>query len=439
MNSKLATIEIFRGGQWRPAGTLKPSRPEQGYRGESQFEYLTDYAIDFANSDTKQQAGLSRRYPVDFDLQQLPHWPAFILDILPGGYGRQQWLNQLELDDGPAADWSLLLRGAAFPPGNLRIAEAAASKDLSTPVPLINGEMVPMREHPGFSRQDVVARSEHFVEYAYQHAIYAAGGSDVQGVAPKLLLTESTSGNWHADGVLQDSDVKAHWIVKRPRGRKLSDQNVLRNEAAYMSVADRLGLRVFSKLCWEQDNLFIPRFDRTVHPGGKVERHGMESLCSLAGVAEYGAKVSHDLLCKALIQYCSDSPRDLLEYIKRDIVNVVMGNKDNHARNTAVTRSTNGNVRISPLFDFAPMYLDPEGIARVCRWEGDTEHGGSPEWAKVVELYEHFLSDGKPALRQFGSAIKQLPSIMASMGVDEDIIENRMPYIEHHARQLIEL
>jgi serine/threonine-protein kinase HipA len=438
MTPELATIEIFHGGRWHPAGTLTPSRPERGYRGESQFEYLTDYAINFTNSDTAMLARLSCRYPVDFDLHQEARWPAFILDILPSGYGRQQWLNHLELDDGPTADWSLLLNGAAFPPGNLRIAEAAASKDLSTLVPLINGEMVPMREHPGFAREDVLARSEHFVEYAYQHAIYAAGGSDVQGVAPKLLLTQSNSGFWHAEGALTDQDVKAHWIVKRARGRTLSDHKILKNEAAYMSVADKLGLRVFSQLCWEQDNLFIPRFDRTVSPIG-IERHGMESLCSLAGIAEYGVPVSHDLLCKAIIQYCTNSGRDLLEYIKRDIVNVVMGNKDNHSRNTAVMRYANGNVAMSPLFDFAPMYLDPEGIARVCRWEGETERGGSPEWGKVLELYGHHLDDAKSALRQFGSTIKQLPSVMSSMGVDEDIIENRMPYIEQNARQLIKL
>jgi serine/threonine protein kinase HipA of HipAB toxin-antitoxin module len=34
----------------------------------------------------------------------------------------------------------------------------------------------------------------------------------------------------------------------------------------------------------------------------------------------------------------------LLEYIKRDIANVVLGNKDNHARNSAVMRYEDGRV-----------------------------------------------------------------------------------------------
>jgi hypothetical protein len=41
-----------------------------------------------------------------------------------------------------------------------------------------------------------------------------------------------------------------------------------------------------------------------------------------------------------LLDYALDN--DLLEYIKRDIANVVLGNKDNHARNTAVMRYENG-------------------------------------------------------------------------------------------------
>ena len=126
-------------------------------------------------------AGLSCRYPVDFQLHSLGRWPAFALDILPGGYGRQQWLEQLGLQEGPGADWPLLLAGTAFPPGNLRVAEAVAARDFNTPVPTAAGDVVSMKDTPGFARDDILARKETFVEYAFQHGIYAAGASDVQG------------------------------------------------------------------------------------------------------------------------------------------------------------------------------------------------------------------------------------------------------------------
>lgn len=439
MYPEKATIEIFLDGRWIAAAILHPSNSPLGYQASCYFEYLIEYAAQYSGSEIAQQAGLSCRYPVDFDLHQESRWPAFILDILPSGYGRQQWLKQLEISDGPSSDWPLLMRGTAFPPGNLRIAEAVAAKDLTSLVPLVSGDLVPMHQHPGFQREDILARNEFFIEYAYQHAIYAAGGSDVQGVAPKLLLTQDLAGRWHAEGVLPDEQVLACWLVKRPRGHSATDRQVLKNEAAYMSVANELGLDVYAELSWENDNLFIPRFDRIILPGGQVERLGMESLCSLAGIAEYGVPVHHDTLCRSILSYCTDSERDLLEYIKRDIANVVLGNKDNHARNTAVIRHQDGLVKLAPVFDFAPMYLDPEGIARVCRWEGDAEKAGDPEWARVLVRYQTHLGDAKYILRRFGETVARLPEFMKKHGVDDAIIEHRLKSIENHSRQLLAL
>jgi len=433
-----ATIEIYRAGRWQPAGTLTPANPDRGYQSAAQFDYLLEYAAENAGPDTAPTAGVSCCYPVDFDLHQHDHWPAFVLDLLPSGYGRRQWLEQLELAEGPSSDWPLLLHGTAFPPGNLRIAEAVAAKNLDCLVPTAAGDLVPMRDHPGFTREDILARDEAFIEYAYQHGIYAAGGSDVQGVAPKLLLTQGRGGAWHAEGRLTDTEVQAHWLVKRPRGTTAADRQVLKNEAAYMRVAEDLGLRVHAKLIWERNNLFIPRFDRRVS-GGRITRFGMESLCSLAGIAEFGARVLHDALCDMLLRYCTTPEQDLLEYIKRDIVNVVLGNKDNHARNTAVMRHEDGSVSLAPIFDFAPMYLDPEGIARACRWDGDAEQAGSPIWRTVIERYQDHLDDAATELRHFGELVAKLPTTMRECGVDDDIIEHRARAIDAHAQQLLTL
>ncbi|MFK7958366.1 MAG: type II toxin-antitoxin system HipA family toxin [Lysobacterales bacterium] len=435
MLANYATIEIFLGGSWVPAATLKPVDVGRGYQSASQFEYLLEYATEYAGAATAAAMGTSCRYPVDFDLHRETNWPPFMLDILPSGFGRRLWLEQLELADGPSADWQLLLRGAAFPPGNLRIAEAAAAKDLDCLVPTASGDSVAMRDHPGFTRDEVVARGETFIEYAYQLGIYAAGGSDVQGVAPKLLLAEDWGGAWHAEGRLPDHAVKQHWLMKRPRGNSDADLQVLRNEAAYMRVAAELGLRVHANLDWDSNNLFVPRFDRTVRDK-QIVRHGMESLCSLAGVAEFGTRISHDTLSDALLRYSTHPQQDLLEYIKRDVTNVVLGNKDNHARNTAVLRYEDGTVMLAPLFDFAPMYLDPEGIARVCRWEGDAEHAGNPEWAAVVKRFPKYQLEFATQLRTFGDTLQRLPEVMHTCGVDDDIIDHRLLAIDDHAKQL---
>ena len=433
-----ATLEIYRGGHWRPAARLTSFDEASGLGGASVFEYLVDYAIDFAGPETAVAAGLSCRFPTNFQQYRFDHWPPFVLDLLPSGYGRRQWLEQLEIQEGPAADWPLLLRGTAYPPGNVRVAEAVAAKDLNTIVPLETGATAPMKDHPGFQRSALIERGEAFVEYAFQHGIYAAGASDVQGVAPKLLLNRDHEGAWHAEGRLADRDVHSHWLVKRPRGDRAADRKVLRNEAAYMRVADQLGLIVFAELGWEDDNLFVPRFDRRVRDGA-VERYGMESLYSAAGIAEYGARTSHELLCAAILEFSSRPDADLLEYIKRDIVNVVMGNKDNHGRNMALLRHENGRVELAPLFDFAPMYLDPEGITRVCRWSGDVETAGDPEWSRVIELFPDRNSALRGELRIFGQRLRRLPDIMHDCGVDDDIVEFRSRSIESHGRQLLAL
>lgn len=327
----VATLEVYRGGHWLPAATLAPLDEAAGVGGASLFEYLLDYAIDYAGPETAETAGLSFRFPADFRQYRLDHWPPFILDLLPSGHGRRQWLEHLGLRDGPSADWPLLLRGD-----------------------------------------------------------------------------------------------------------RAADRKVLRNEAAYMRVADRLGLNVFAELEWEGDNLFVPRFDRRVRDGA-VERYGMESLYSAAGVAEYGARTSHELLCAAILEFSSRPDTDLLEYIKRDIVNVVMGNKDNHGRNTALLRHENGRVELAPVFDFAPMYLDPEGIARVCRWSGDVESAGDPDWGRVIELFPDRVSALRGELRNFGQRLRRLPDIMHGCGVDDDIVEFRSRSIESHSRQLVAL
>jgi serine/threonine-protein kinase HipA len=128
--------------------------------------------------------------------------------------------------------------------------------------------------------------------------------------------------------------------------------------------------------------------------------------------------------------------KDLLEYIQRDIANVILGNKDNHARNTALLRFEDGRVELTPLFDFTPMYLDPEGIARACRWAAEIETAGHPDLQQVIGLFPHHESFITDRLRYFGHAIEQLPDTLRTCGVDDDNIEQRDDAIERHARQL---
>jgi serine/threonine-protein kinase HipA len=58
-------------------------------------------------------------------------------------------------------------------------------------------------------------------------------------------------------------------------------------------------------------------------------------------------------------------PQLFLRLVLRErILNIAMGNVDNHCRNTAIIKYATGEVMLSPLYDFAPMFLSPSGISR---------------------------------------------------------------------------
>lgn len=422
------TIEHFLDSEWRRAATIEARADETvGHFSPSILEYDYHYVLAYGN---RPDAAIACGFPASFEIHHFDNWPPFLLDLLPQGAGRRRALEELGREgraDGPSNDWAVLMSAAGNPPGALRIAEAV-------PHP-------PANPHPGFDRNEVIERREDFIEYARAHGAPVAGSTGVQGDAPKFLLTEDGNGRWHADGVLADHHAQRHWLVKFPRGKAASDRQVLRNEAPYYEVARSLGLRVGDPLEYVDGTLFVPRFDRLVHDGGTVERFGMESLYSLVGITDFGVSTTHDRLVSALVEHVGDPHQELTEYVLRDLANVVMLNTDNHGRNTAVLKRW-GRIALAPLYDFAPMFLDNAGIARVCRWEGDAESQGYPLWDRVVDRVAAFGADGvalRERLARMADPVQRLPETMENAGIDPEIIERIAPRAAKVSVQLAEL
>lgn len=421
----LAHIEIFVDNAWHLAATLRAASEGEiakGIGGRCWLEYEQAYVIDRMRRESLEGlSAVSVRYPVSLALNQGDRWPAFMLDLLPSGHARRFWLSRLEeaRPDGPGADWALLLAGGGNPPGNLRIREA---------VPGFSH-----RDHPGFPLADILARKEHFIDYAEQAGASVAGSSGAQGDAPKFLLVRDHNDRWHADGAIADGEIADHWLVKLPRGSRESDRCILRNEAAYMAVAREVGLAVYEPLPqWRENALFIPRFDRRITAGG-VERLGLESLLSASGISEFGPRCDHETFCAALARHSTRSDDDLLEYLRRDALNFALGNTDNHGRNQALLKRSDGSVRLSPLYDFAPMFLDEQGIPRATRWSRAIEEpGSSPDWGAVCDWLEglHPQTSLRASLRDWRDRFARLPRIMADCGVDEATIAQRRPRID---------
>lgn len=421
-------IEIFHEGQWLEAAQASFSDVvRNGFRED---KCVFEYDFHYAFGNTLLPVSLS--LPVNLERYVLQSWPAFLYDLVPQGNGRKFLLDRLQLPDTQASDLPLLCAGAFNPIGRLRIREAVHYFEQHKERHGLDTD--------GFAFDELLARAPEFHESMMVHGMLAAGGTGVQGVAPKYLLTEAHDGRWYADAALPDDQARRHYIVKRPRGPSEADRKVLRNEARYMEVAQRFGIRVFELPALHEDMLFIPRFDRRAQDGSVLRLH-QESAASIAGLGGFGVQADQFKLLDAIRRVVDDPIVETIEFIKRDVLNLAMRNPDNHARNTAV-QTIDGITRITPLFDFAPMYLDPEGIARSARWY-------HPKTGKELQSWEHVLAQlALPeqervqllaALIPFGEQLAALADCMREAGVDEDIVAFVTPSIDAQRTQLLAL
>ena len=427
----LCEIQIFLNSSWKRLAQFTPfmDRIPLGYAGcDGHLEYDEEYVIDHFQSGSSLPP-VSLPIPVGFIIDKYDRWPAFLLDLLPTGAGRKAWLDRLALRDNPYADWQLLTHGAQHPVGWLRITGEDAGPE-------------PFRGQ-GFTRQEVAWREQGFLEYALSLGASVAGSSDVQGESPKLLLTEDNAGLFHADGALPDADAHCHWLVKFTRGRDERERRILRNEGNYLMCAALLGANVHraeAVVLEESVALFLPRFDRACH-NGRVERFGLESFASAAGIAEFGIKSTHQEHCGLIQRFSSSVDEDLLEYLRRDVLNVCLGNTDNHPRNHAFLKKYSGEVRLSPLFDVSPMFLSPEGIARVCRWGEGLERLGQPDWSGVGRYVAGLLGDAGPErIRSLFCDLSERLSRFALLadeaGIEPEVAALRRRVIDENCRLL---
>jgi serine/threonine-protein kinase HipA len=420
------TFEIHIRGQWQTCCTVEIMDPAIGGAGNAILDYDVSYAFG-------EQAPVSLRFPISLDYQKLARWPSFLFDLVPQGKGRHYLLGELGIPDGRSADWPLLCAGAFNPIGRLRIKEA---------VVFYRAHIERQRQNlvdRGFTLEEILQRGEAFVEHLQMHAMLSAGTPGVQGVAPKFLLTKGKDSRWYADGALPDDRAEKHYLVKLPRGKDASDLKILRNEAAYLRVARAMGLHVEEAPDLHGDMLFIPRFDRMVTNAG-VERLHQESAASLLGQTGFDDRPSQNEVLAALRRHATDPRQATLEFLKRDVLNLALGNTDNHARNTAV-QTVGNEVRLTPLFDFAPMNLDKDGIARTLRWK-NPDKVEITNWADVLAALPtgvDELAEIRRALFAFSRKIDTLEEVMAKQGVDDDITKARHYSIQTQRDQLREL
>lgn len=440
------TLQLFHNGRWQDAAQLEFSDPERGRYGPVVMGYeAPNYALEWMGHDN--QHAVSMNYPVDLmRTYRADHWFSFLDDIMPAGASRRYWVNHLNIAHLTAAqqDFALLSKGTIAPVGNIRIKE-------SVPERVAGSQLETMR----FTVDDVVERDSDFMQYAQQRGAASGGATGAGGEAPKLLLRCSSQNEIWIDTFQDDlTNLDQHYLVKFPRGnRTKDDSDILRAEFHFYHELTALGVDTISinemrLLEGERyPSLWLPRFD-IKFTNGSIERFGLESVYSLLEKAP-GASLNHFEVLRTLVYKLEqqhnviegnqqfDRQAFVIEWIKRDLLNVAFGNSDNHGRNTSLIKRPNG-IWLSPVYDFAPMKADPEGVIRTTTWGSPYEEAGRFDWIAIAKQLND-IADADAIVEALRSLAKQLPGLrerLDARGVPQRLLDMPSLQLNHLEEKL---
>lgn len=411
------TIQTYVNGQWHDALDLNISDTQAVASARMTTSYKTTYLHDFYDvTDSVFEHAVSVNLPANWSAEDTKSFPAFVLDIIPAGHAKKSLLKRFNDEKPPEMNLDLFLLGRCTPSpiGNLRVKESVeALEDTGA---------------EAFDREEIVERTNDFLEYAYEAGAALGGATGAQGEAPKLLLVEGRDGMFYADAMLDDSLAQSHSLVKFARNQVTeNDKNILRTEYQYYKAVSSLGLNTVSTNGLrleeaEKPSLWMPRFDRLVD-GDSVERIAVESVYSLLGNTEPGSRLKHEAVLSKLIELWRLNGQDdevqelIFEYIRRDLLNRILGNSDNHGRNTSIFRYR-GRFDLAPIYDLAPMVLDAEGVTRATKWE--SEKKGSPKWREICNCFPEWYApdDLYERIRDAANEFRALPDLLVEMPLD---------------------
>lgn len=413
------TLQVHLDGQWRDAMVVSFDKPEDGLRSRCSASYEVEYlAKRLDDMGTVKSPAVSADFPLSWEIRR-DLAPAFLHDIIPAGAARRHILARMAVPLDTYEEFFLLQRCTAAPIGHLRVKESVDNV-------LAQGEVI------GFPRDEVIRRDTHFLDYAYERGAAIGGATGAGGEAPKLLLVEDAAGNVFPDAVLPEHEVRRHWFIKFPRNSAgETDRNILRSEYCYYRALGQLGVDTISSegLAYEvaeKPSLWMPRFDRKVTAAG-VERAGVESIYSVCGVTRPGSRMDHLAVVDRLAETWqaagqeNEIPGMVSEYLRRDLINQILGNTDNHGRNLSILR-TREHIRFAPIYDLAPMVMDTEGIVRITKWPSAVERLSVVDWQAACTSLAH-RADPEwlfARLREDAQLLLALPDLLVDLGLPEE-------------------
>lgn len=435
---KQLTLQILLEQKWQDIAQLTLIAPDKGPRSPCKLGYELDYSLQWLERDDEHACSLT--LPVQLMANhESDHWFGFLDDIVPAGAARRHWVRFLGLNNlsEPAKDSVLLEKGTIAPVGNLRIKESLPVRDPRSTLHLRT-----------FPIKDVVERNSEFLEYAQEMGAISGGATGAGGEAPKLLLRLNQENHVWIDTFQDDHSIPdGHFLVKFPRGQRTKDDcDILRAEYHFYHELTDMG---FCTIDTQQmqllegehyPSLWLPRFD-THWDGSHWQRYGLESVYSILNKPA-GSYLNHFEIIRticSLMQKRSatfDTERFVCDWICRDLLNIAFANTDNHGRNSALLKKPD-DIWLSPIYDFAPMKADREGITRTTKWGSPYEEGGEYRWQEIAEQ----LADLCPAektmatLKETAQMLTGLKTRLEKRGVSEQILKMGFDYLDEKLKR----
>lgn len=437
-NKEILHIEAFLKGEWHLLCELKVEDVTLGRSSSIEIEYQSKAIYSF---NELKQAKICEQFPLGYFPYTSKTWPAFLYDLMPVAAARRYWQQQKDLvaDSEAARDFRLLKQCTSAPLGNLRISESVIETQTR-----------------GFNLEEVVTQDSNFIDYAYMSGASITGALGAGGESLKFLLVEGKDGLYYLEGTLSDTEVDQHYIVKFARNESgVIDRQILDGESSYYQLAERLGFKTINteEIMYfplgqiegmTKPSLWLPRFDREIielDVSSPVKRHGMESLNSIMGLTQVNEPLRHSDAIRRLVSLWQEHgqeaeiPEMVAEYIKRDLLNVVLGNTNNHGGNLSILKF-NDCIELAPIYDLSPMVLDLTGVERTLRWSRENEQGDQFNWhgicVEAAEASEVLGVSGVDdvylwrSLKECAAKMSALPELVEMLVLD--------PKIANHAK-----
>jgi serine/threonine-protein kinase HipA len=101
--------------------------------------------------------------------------------------------------------------------------------------------------------------------------------------------------------------------------------------------------------------LVVDRFDRTGE-GCRTHTEDAAQILGAVGERKYTMATTETVI-RMVARFSTDRRLDILEAIRRVVVDILIGNGDNHLKNWSFRFPAPGDIRLSPAYDIVPTIL----------------------------------------------------------------------------------